>query len=311
MDTKVSFSTRTGHITRLSAIVAASLMLGACAGGTGLPTGDLFQMSQAEPSANPSATASVGEARTELERATAYWGQKYAEQPTSLEAALGFSKNLRALGDTRRAIAVLQQASVFHGENPELAGEYGRLALSLGQVEIASKILAAADDPAKPDWRVISARGAALAKQGKFAEAIPHFDRALTLANGHPSVLNNLALAHAMNGQPAQAETLLRQATATGAEAKKVRQNLALVLGLQGKYEEAQQVAAMDMPMEQAAQRIAQIQQMVKLDPIAPQSASSKAQALANAWSAGGQGLRSTNTAVAPTGQAVQAMASR
>ncbi|MEO1207514.1 MAG: tetratricopeptide repeat protein [Pseudomonadota bacterium] len=293
---------------RIVSTLSICFLLGACAGGPGLPGTDGFQLAT-----NSTGTAGEGQKASanpegDLATATAYWGQQFASQPTSLKSALAYAKNLKAMGEKRKALAVLQQASIFHGNNKELAGEYGRLALSLGQVAVAKKVLAIADDPTKPDWRIISARGVALAKQSKFSEAIPMFERALTLANNHPSVLSNLALAHAMNGQPAQAETLLRQAIATGAESPKVRQNLALVLGLQGKYDDAVQVAARDLPAGQAQQRVAQIRQMVQLDPVAPSP--QNVQALASAW-ANNTVLRSTNTNVAATSRSSQAYASR
>ena len=106
-----------------------------------------------------------------------------------------------------------------------------------------------ADDPANPDWRVISARGTALAKQGKYAQTIPYYDRALSLAHDQPSILSNLALATAMSGDPARAEVLLRRAEAADGASPKIRQNLALVLGLQGKYDESKLIAARDLPI--------------------------------------------------------------
>ena len=65
--------------------------------------------------------------------------------------------------------------------------------------------------------------------------------------------MNNLALAYTMDGQASQAEPMLRQATSTAADPR-VRQNLALVLNLQGKKEEATRVAmGHDMPLPAAA----------------------------------------------------------
>jgi len=132
---------------------------------------------------------------------------------------------------------------------------------------VAKKVLAMADDPADPDWRVISAQGTVLAKQGQYAKSIPYFNRALSLAQGHPSLLNNLALAHAMNGDPQKAETILRQAMAQGSATKKIRQNLALVLGLQGKYSEATRISSRDVSGSQATSDTQTIRKIVRLDP--------------------------------------------
>lgn len=252
--------------------LTACLLGGGCAQQAGLPA-DLLgaEISAKTPQAENGGPA--GEAATEqqLAQSTAYWGKRYAEAPTDLETAISYAKSLKQAGHKQQALAVLQQASVFHGDSRELAGEYGRLALELGQLQVADKLLAFADDPAKPDWRVISARGTVLAKQGKYAESIPFYERALTLAHNHPSLLNNLAMAHAMMGDASKAEGLLRQAAQSDESPAKVRQNLALVLGLQGKYQESTQVAARDLPPA-AAEDVEYLRKLTNLSPVAPTS---------------------------------------
>ena len=70
-----------------------------------------------------------------------------------------------------------------------------------------------------------------------------------------------------MSGKPAKAESLLRQAAAGDGSSPRIRQNLALVLGLQGKYDEAKLVAARDMPMSNASNNAEILQQVTKLEP--------------------------------------------
>ncbi len=260
------------------AALTASLMLGAC--GQSLQsdgTKGLLSLNSPEnmaaratrrpaPKQAQATQAAPGGIGEDLLKATDYWGKAYAKSPRELEPALNYARNLKAMGEKSRAMAVLQQAALYHGQSRELASEYGRLALDLDQVNVAKQLLAIADDPGNPDWRVVSARGAALAKEGNYNEAIPFFERALTLAHDQPSVLSNLALAHAMNGEPGKAESLLRQAATTDSSPR-IRQNLALVLGLQGKYDEAKLVAARDIPMTNAAENADFLRQVVKLDP--------------------------------------------
>ncbi len=263
------------------ALLAACLMLGACAQSAkpSLPT----MLSQSDAAAQPTGSLPAAKPdRSELMRAVEFWGQKYAKDPRDLEAALSYAKDLKAMGEKKRALAVLQQASVFHGDSRELVSEYGRLALEFDQISLAGRLLAAADDPANPDWRVISARGTVLAKEGNYKDAIPFYEHALTLAPDHPSVLSNLALAHAMNGEPKRAEALLRQAATTDRNSLKIRQNLALVLGLEGKYDEAKLLASRDMSAESAAENTEYLRRVVKLEtqrPPSSKSAPSKAAA--------------------------------
>jgi Flp pilus assembly protein TadD len=252
------------------AALTASLMLGACGQSLAPGGSDLLSINGSSSSApQPQATAQTAPQSTadELQKATDYWGKQYGENPRDLKVALSYARNLKAMGEKRRALAVLQQTSLFHGQSRELASEYGRLALDLDQISVAKKLLEVADDPAKPDWRVVSARGAALAKEGNYNDAIPLFERALSLAHNQPSVLSNLALAYAMNGESKKAESMLRQAAASDNNSPRIRQNLALVLGLQGKYDEAKLVAARDIPMTNASENADYLRQVVKLDP--------------------------------------------
>lgn len=253
--------TAAGSRAGLLAALAAALLTGACSGGSAD-----FDLSAGLGAKQPVvAEAQEPEtAKSDLDKAIAHWGKEFEKNPRDAKAALAFAKNLKAANRKAEALAVMQQASIFHGSNREVASEYGRLALEAGQVALAQKLLAMADDPAKPDWRVISARGTALAKQGSYAEAIPFFERAAAIAPSQSSVKNNLAMAHAANGDPAKAETLLRQASDTSSDPV-VRQNLALVMGLQGKYDEARTIAAVDLPPDAARANVELVRSIVKL----------------------------------------------
>src|SRR5512134_1885163 len=194
------------------AAVATALLLGACA----QPGADeAFSTSMLAPDA-----AAPGDPAA----AAAHWGKEFGKSPRNLEAALAYARSLKEMGEKRQALAVLQQASMFHANDRRLASEYGRLALDLDQVSLAKQLLERADDATQPDWRVVLARGTAFAKEGRYKDAIPFFERAQTLAHDQPSVLNNLALAHAMSGEPEKAEDLLRRASA-GGSSPVVRQN--------------------------------------------------------------------------------------
>lgn len=241
----------------LGACAMAALLAG-CAGSA-----DSLQESFAQPAA-PSKSAAADQSKTELEKATEYWGKKHKEQPTDLAPALNYAKDLKALGQRQQALEVLQQASLYHGQDREFASEYGRLALEVDQIGIAKQMLAIADDPTAPDWHVVSARGTVLAKEGKYRDAIPLYEKALKLSADQPSVMNNLALAHAMNGDAARAEEILRRLESTGGSAK-TRQNLALVLSLQGKFDEAAQVSAKDLGPEGSQQNAEYMRRMVKV----------------------------------------------
>lgn len=249
---------------RVVLVAGACLLLGACAqGGFTLP-----QLAMTPETDEASQSKERADNRTELQRATEYWGKAYAKSPTDAQAALNYARNLRALGEKRQALAVLQQISILYPAHRGINGEYGRLALEFDQVSVASKLLEQADDPTSPDWKIISARGTVMAKMGRYQDAIPLYERALTLAPNQASILNNLALAYAMEGNADKAEPLLKRAAAAGGHEARVSQNLALVLGLQGKYDEAKVAAARTLPGETATANMDYVRRMVKLEPV-------------------------------------------
>ena len=249
----------------LLVIAGIGLLAGGCSSQLGSPK-TLLEAVQAPNLAEATAPAPVQDGRTDLQKATEHWGKAYAKNPRDAQTAINYAKNLKALGEKQQALAVLQQTSTFHGANRSLNAEYGRLALEFDQVSLAQKLLEQADDPTNPDWRVISARGTALAKQGIYRDAIPLYQRALTLAPNEASILNNLAMAHAMVGEADKAEPLLKRAAANGGHQARVSQNLSLVLGLQGKYDEAKVAAARDQPADNAAANVDYVRSIVNLD---------------------------------------------
>ena len=246
------------------AAVVSSLALGACAGGVPNP----FEAAGLGEKPPVQADEAANTPKTELQKATAYWGKEYEKHPNDAQAALNYVRNLKALGAKPQALGVIQAAYGANPNNKALASEYGRLALDQEQISLAEKLLAQADDPVAPDWKTISARGTVFAKQGKYREAIPHFERALALAPGQPAILNNLALAHAMDGHADKAEPMLRQAAVDQNADPKVGQNLSLVLGLQGKTEDAKRVMVRDLPAEEVNDDASYVKEMVRAEPV-------------------------------------------
>jgi Flp pilus assembly protein TadD len=233
--------------TAAAAAVLIALGLGACGQSNPLSLG----LESERLKTSDIATSSAGpRPEAELEKATAYWGEQHAKNPRDPKTALSFARNLKAMGRKAQALSVLQSTYMHAPEDKEFLSEYGRLALELGQVSTAGQLLARADDPAKPEWRVLSARGTVHAKQGRYKEAIEYYERARALAPDQASVLNNLGMAFTMNGEAARGEELLRQAAAMDAADPRVERNLALVRELQGKS--AANVASAPQPVATA-----------------------------------------------------------
>ena len=190
-------------------------------------------------------------------------GDLYRTRPNDAEAAIRYAHALRAIGQRAQAAAVLEQASIRDPKNPKLLGAYGRALADAGNYSQALEVLNRAHTPDQPDWRILSVQGAVLDQMGRHEEARSYYASALRLAPDEPSVLSNLGLSYALSKDPKQAEATLRRATADGRIDPRVRQNLALVVGLQGRFAEAETIARADLPPEEAAANVAYLRQML------------------------------------------------
>jgi Flp pilus assembly protein TadD len=195
--------------------------------------------------------------------AVTQWSAAYAKNPQDPKTALGYANALKAIGSRDRALDVLTTAYRANQDNGEIAAELGRLALDMNRLEIAQQTLKVAEAQGVKDWKTLSAQGTLRAKRGAHAEAQQYFLAALQEQPDAVSVINNLALSYALDGKADKSEELLRKAVAGGKGDKRVRQNLAMVLGLQGKFEEARQIASVDMTEQEAKSSMAYMRNML------------------------------------------------
>src|SRR6202030_2770492 len=135
--------------------------------------------------------------------------------------------------------AVLQQASIRNSRHTGVLGAYGRALADLGQYDQALVVLAKAHTPDQPDWRILNAEGAVLDQMGNHVEARRYYETALKIAPEEPAILSNLALSSPLSKALANAARTLKRAAGRPTSEPRVRKTLALVLGLQGKYQEA------------------------------------------------------------------------
>jgi hypothetical protein len=140
----------------------------------------------------------------------------------------------------------------------------------MGRVQLAERLLNQAQrSKGKTDWRVLSALGTIKAKRGEHKKAQSYYLAALRQKPDATSVFNNLALSYALDGRVGDAEDLLKRAVAKGHNTRRVRQNLALVLGLQSKFDEAQQVAMADLNGDKVDNNVKFMRDMVKTTKVA------------------------------------------
>ena len=153
------------------------------------------------------------------------FGERYRANPKDADAALAYGQALRATGQRPQAVAVLEQATIAHPGNKALLAGYGRALADNGNFQQAFDILSRAHSPDNPDWRILSVQGTALDQLGRHDEARRYYASARADA--------------------------------------RVRQNLGLVVGLQGRFAEAESIVKADLPPDEAAANVAYLKEML------------------------------------------------
>lgn len=173
----------------------------------------------------------------------AFWMREYDLNPGDLESAIKLSAAIRKLGNPQRAVEITQTTRALYPRDPYLAAEYAAALIASERSVDAMEPLDQALSYAPAYGRLWSLKGAALDQQEQYELARKHYTRALDITPNDPSVMANMGLSYALSGDPVTAEKWLRQAVANPGASKSVRQNLALVLQIQGKTEEAENMA--------------------------------------------------------------------
>jgi Flp pilus assembly protein TadD len=238
----------------LVATVTAAVLAGALAG--------CASTRPAETTGSLAATATPASA-DEWRRAADAWGERYRANTGDSQAAIHYAQALRGTGQRAQAAAVLEQASLRNAKNMEVLGAYGRALADVGNFQQALDVLGRAHAPDHPDWRILSAQGAVLDQMGRHEDAQHYYETALKIAPDEPSVLSNLGLSYALSKELPRAEATLKRAAAGQRVDPRVRQNLALVVGLQGRFAEAETIARADLPAEEASANVAYLRQML------------------------------------------------
>jgi Flp pilus assembly protein TadD len=242
------------HGLRKSALVALICALGALGGchDNGDVTGSISATNQTLPSSDADLRAYAEE-----------WGKRYDADPGEKIASINYAKALRALTRYAQASAVMQAAAVKSPKDMEVLGAYGKALADAGQLQQANEVLSRSYTAEEPNWSSMSVQGSIADQLGDHAGAQQLYRDALKIAPGEPSVLSNLGLSYALTKQLPLAEQVLRQAADSPRADQRMRDNLALVLSLEGKFGDAQTIEQRDRSPEAAANNVAAIRQMI------------------------------------------------
>jgi Flp pilus assembly protein TadD len=147
----------------------------------------------------------------------------------------------------------MRKAAIYHPEDREVLASFGKALAADGKFAEALATVRRAQRSDNPDWRLLATEGGILDSLNQHEDARARYRQALVLAPGEPQILNNLGLSYLLTNELAEAEKVLREAAASPKATLKIKENLALVLRLQGKADEASHISGAPATVAPAA----------------------------------------------------------
>lgn len=224
----------------------AALALGACASNRASMT-------------DPIETGSIqGDSATLAELAA-----RYKARPRDKVTMIYYAAALRAAGQPEQAVAVLEGGVSAYPRDIDIKISFAKALTAAGRFDQAMNVADDAINPASPDWNALLVKGAILDQSGKNADARAVYKQALLIAPNEASLEANMGLSFAMTNELDAAEQHLRKATGMRGATSQIRQNLALVIGLQGRFDESRDLFARELSAEQVEANMSYIRALL------------------------------------------------
>jgi Flp pilus assembly protein TadD len=253
----------------LLSLSAAPAVAAAPVQSQGAPQNAVQSGGQSATRAPASAEVRAAYDRMDALARSVFWSGEHDLNPADPVAAVKLAQALRELGRYDQAAQTAEALLALQPANLDALLELGRAHIGRGQAFYGIAPLEKARDLAPRDWRPYSLLGVAYEQVRRFDDARAAWNQALVLSPDNPDVLTNAATAALTHGDAPGAEALLRRAAAQPTASSKVRQTLAMTLGLQGKMGEAEQILRRELPPELADQNLAWL--AARNTPAAPQ----------------------------------------
>ena len=191
---------------------------------------------------------------------------RYAASPENKAIAMNYAVALRGLTQHAQAVAVLQRLAVKYPQDMSVLAAYGKALADAGRLQEAQTVLEHSHTPERPNWSVLSAQGSVADQLGDHIQARAYYASALKIVPHQPQVLSNMGLSYALDHRMPEAEAALRDAAAQPGADRRVRENLAMVLSIEKKYAEAEDVSRRDLSPIDAAENIADLKRAAQSD---------------------------------------------
>jgi Flp pilus assembly protein TadD len=245
------------------ASIALSLALTAC---QSVPADETAKVDSELQEAAAPATPEEVEAANRADPLTRanFWAKEYAKRPDDLEIAITFAESLRKIGSEDRAIDIASKTAIIHPNNADLLMIIGRSMISKQDFVSAAQAFRRAAEFDPSSAAALAALGTSFDRLDRHLDAQAAYEKALRLEPNRTSTLTNYGLSLALDGNLVAAETQLLKAAAQPDADLRVRENLALIQGLQGKYTEMENTSGAHAPNAVVQQNITTLRSMIK-----------------------------------------------
>lgn len=188
---------------------------------------------------------------------------RYKSNPRDKNLVIHYAAALRAVGQSGQAVSVLEVGIDSFPKDVDIAVAYAKALTADGRFEQSLVVLDNVIRPEAPDWNALLVKGATLDQLGRNGEARQLYGQALTIAPGEASIEANIGLSYAMTNELPAAEQHLRKAVQMRGATSRIRQNLALIVGLQGRFDECRALYSAELPPAQVESNMAYVRALL------------------------------------------------
>lgn len=248
------------------ALLAFALAASTTGCATSAPSGPEAEALRAAQEASQPASAEERAAANRADPLTRanFWAKENLKDPEDLHTGLEFARALREIGSHDRAIDVLSRTLIVHPQSVDALMLYGRITMAKGDVASAGRAFHRATELAPTRAETWAALGTTFDQQSQHKLAQTCYEKALELEPLRTTTLTNYGLSLMLTGDLAGAEARLRLASANPDAGARVTENLALVLGLQGRFDEMKAVSETAAPTEIVQQNAALLRDLIQ-----------------------------------------------
>lgn len=240
-------------------VLAASLLLGACASGSSgqFAAADPNKPQRLKTEFTADSLYNVAERLRrsgDYRSALSFYQRARQRAPEDARIFIGMGQALMAMEAPGNAVQTLRHAVKLAPENEAARAVLAKALLAEGQAAEARGhyewLVSAAPDQS----RYYNGLAICLDVLGQHGAAQDNYSVALNLDSENPALRNNLALSFAFAGEYDAALALLSDTMAASRPA--TRQNLALIHGLAGHMAKAEKIARQDLPADAVANNL-------------------------------------------------------